>query len=72
MYVKKNQQSVAQKDPLLGVLTIFKQALIFDEMLSSKMRTLRTAPSHLKSDKYISFLSDFRMNALEAGNPSTR
>jgi len=25
MYVKKNQQSMAGKDPLLGVSTIFKQ-----------------------------------------------
>jgi len=27
MYVKKNQQSMAEKDPLLGVLAIFKQVL---------------------------------------------
>jgi len=27
MYVKKNQQSMVEKDPLLGVLTIFKQNL---------------------------------------------
>jgi len=27
MYVKKNQQSMTEKDPLLGVSTIFKQAL---------------------------------------------
>ncbi len=27
MYVKKNQQNMVEKDPLLGVLTIFKQAL---------------------------------------------
>jgi len=27
MYVKKNQQSMAEKDPLMGVLTIFKQTL---------------------------------------------
>jgi len=27
MYVKKNQQSMAGKDPLLGVSAIFKQAL---------------------------------------------
>jgi len=28
LYVKKNQQSMAEKDPPLGVSTCFKQALI--------------------------------------------
>jgi len=36
MYVKKNQQSMAGKDPLLSVLPIFKQAqLLFFRGLDS-------------------------------------
>jgi len=34
MYVKKNQQSMAGKDPLLGVSAIFKQALGADDSFS--------------------------------------
>jgi len=32
-YAKKNHQSMAGKDPSLGVLTFFKQALVYNQIL---------------------------------------
>lgn len=32
MYFEENWQSMAEKEPLLGVLTIFKQALVREQL----------------------------------------
>jgi len=45
MYVKKNQQSMAGEDPLLGVSAIFKQALDF--LRNRVQQKLGFAQTHL-------------------------